>query len=164
MTVAARLCADMGTLLEQEQEQLSALLSVLQAERDALTVRDTDTLSAVAGQKQAIMATLESSHTTRLKLMQLARMPAEEQSFEQILGLCEQTSGGLAELWQRTRSLLEACQQQNQGNGVLLESSRRATHEALSILLGHPAEPLNLYDIAGKTTASQFGGSRSVKA
>lgn len=142
------------------------LLTVLVTEHEAIARRDTDALQQAVADKQTLLAQLEVSHGCRLQLLQTAGLQAGTEGFDTLLAGCSGGQGHveLASLWTRTKTALESCQRQNQINGAVLESSRRATHRALSILLGGQAEASELYNQLGKATTSPFGGNRVIKA
>ncbi|GAB4290714.1 MAG: hypothetical protein Kow0096_04400 [Thiohalomonadaceae bacterium] len=162
----AKVCDMLGGLLQAEQECAARLLIVLEMEHEAIARRDTDTLQQAVADKQKLLAQLEASHGRRLQLLQTAGLQAGPEGFDTLLAECSGGQGHaeLASLWTRTKAALESCQRQNQINGAVLESSRRITLSALSILLGGQAEGSELYNQSGKATTSPFGGNRVIKA
>ncbi|MEW5992785.1 MAG: flagellar protein FlgN [Candidatus Zixiibacteriota bacterium] len=163
MSLAA-VCNVLGSVLREEQECASRLLAVLETEHAAIARRDTDALQQAVDEKQILLAQLETSHGRRLQLLQQEGIEAAPQGFEALLAQCAVGHKELNDLWVRTKAVLESCQRQNQINGAVLESSRRITHRALSILLGGQAEGSELYNQSGKATTSPFGGNRVIKA
>lgn len=158
-------CNVLAGVLREEQECASRLLAVLETEHAAIARRDTDTLQQAVAEKQTLLAQLEASHGRRLQLLQQEGIAAAPQGFDALLAQCSVGHTELTDLWGRTKAVLESCQRQNQINGAVLESSRRITHRALSILLGGgQAEGSELYNQAGKATTSPFGGNRVIKA
>lgn len=157
-------CVSLGRLLQQEQECSSRLLVILQTEHDAIARRDTDILQQAVTQKQALLAQLEASHGQRLQLISDVGLVSGRGGFETLIEQCADAGHDLRSRWSELKATLASCQQQNQLNGAVLESSRRTTHRALSILLGGQTDGPELYDQAGKSTPSTLGGNRVIKA
>jgi flagellar biosynthesis/type III secretory pathway chaperone len=151
-------------LLQQEQAYASRLLDVLKAEHEALARRDTDALQQSVADKQELLAQLEASHGRRLQLMHDTGLDAGRDGFDALLSLCAEHGHDLHSSWNALKEVLASCQRQNQVNGAILESSRRTTHRALSVLLGGQADSPELYNQSGKSTPSALGGNRVIKA
>lgn len=160
----AQACVSLEQLLQQEQEAATRLFAVLKAEHEAIARRDTDTLQQVVADKQALLTQLEDSHSQRLQLMQAAGLNSDRDGFDTLLGRCTASGHDLHSSWSELKGSLTSCQRQNQLNGAVLESSRRSTHRALSILLGGQADSPELYNQTGKSTPSVLGGNRVIKA
>jgi flagella synthesis protein FlgN len=160
----AQACVSLGQLLQQEKEAAVRLFAVLKAEHEAIARRDTDTLQRVVGDKQALLSQLEDSHSQRLQLMQAAGLNSDPDGFDALLGRCAVSGHDFYSTWFELKESLISCQRQNQLNGAVLESSRRSTHRALSILLGGQADSPELYNQTGKSTPSMLGGNRVIKA
>lgn len=157
-------CSALGDLLRQELEAAVRLRVVLGTEHEAIARRDTDTLQQAVAEKQELLAHLERSHKQRLALLSASGMDADPDGFVTLLARCADSGHDWSSRWDELKETLIACQRQNQVNGAVLENSRRATHQALSILLGGQADSPELYNQAGKAMPSQLGGSRIIKA
>lgn len=156
----AQACSSLAQLLQQELEVAAHLLEVLTTEHEVIASRDTDILQQVVAEKQDLLARLETSHKQRLALLSAAGLDANPDGFDVLLERC----ADLQLRWNNLKENLSSCQRQNQLNGALLESSRRSTHRALSILLGGQGDNSELYNQAGKSTPSVLGGNRVIKA
>lgn len=157
-------CASLGHLMQQEQEAAARLFAVLQTEHEAIARRDTDALQQAVADKQALLNQLENSHNRRLQLMQAAGLNSGPDGFDIMLERCAASGHDLFLRWNDLKESLVSCQRQNQLNGAVLESSRRSTHRALSILLGGQGDSSELYNQAGKSTPSMPGSNRVIKA
>lgn len=160
----AQACSSLAQLLQQEQAVAAHLLEVLTAEHEAIASRDTDILQQAVAEKQDLLARLETSHKQRLALLSAAGLDANPDGFDALLERCAASGHDLQPRWNNLKESLSSCQRQNQLNGALLESSRRSTHRALSILLGGQGDNSELYNQAGKSTPSVLGGNRVIKA
>lgn len=148
----------------QEQDSSSRLLDCLRAEHEAINRHDTDALQQVVADKQMFLARLETSHAQRMQLIRDAGLTSDLDGFDELLAQCVTCGHDLNARWAELKDVLASCQRQNQVNGAVLESSRRTTHRALSILLGGQVDGPELYNQAGKATSSMRGGNRVIKA
>jgi flagellar biosynthesis/type III secretory pathway chaperone len=156
-------CASLGQLLQMEQDGAARLLEVLEAEHEAIARRDTDALQQLVAGKQVLLEQLESGHGKRLQMMREAGLAVDQGGFEALLVRCADNGHDLQSRWLALKAVLSSCQRQNQMNGVVLETSRRTTHRALTILLGGQADGTELYNQAGKSSPSHLAGSRVIK-
>jgi flagellar biosynthesis/type III secretory pathway chaperone len=157
-------CEQIGRVLQKELNSSSDLLAILKAEHEAIAHRDTDALQQAVADKQELLAQLDASYGQRLQLMHDAGLDPDKGGFEELLSRCAAGGHDLQNGWDAVKEALLACQRQNQINGTVLESSRRTTHRALSVLLGGQGESTELYNQAGKSTPTLSGGNRVIKA
>lgn len=147
-------------ILLQETEAVACLLVVLTREHEVLLRRDTDAIEAVVAEKEEALEQLNRLASQRAALLKQAGCSPDKNGFYAFIGNDE--SGELAGQWRLLEERLHDCQQQNQLNGMLLESSRQLTEQMLSIIVGRGGEKTELYDQRGASKAS-FGQNTSIK-
>jgi len=157
-------CEHLERALQKELASSTGLLAVLKAEHESIARRDTDALQRAVTEKQGFLAQLDASHGQRLQMIRGAGLDPDRQGFEELLSRCAAAGHDMRGSWDAVKEALIACQRQNQINGKVLESNRRTTHRALSMLLGGQGDSTELYDQAGKSTPSLGGGGRVIKA
>lgn len=141
--------AALKALLTREAEATRRLHLALQAESEALQVRDVEALERTTAEKQALVGELERYAVERGQLLVASGLAADSTGFEQLV-----TGRGDADtqaLWEQLRSELQACQELNLRNGQLLEGGRRFANDALSLLLGSERNGVELYDRGGSS-------------
>ncbi len=112
--------------------------------------RDSETLTRLTAEKQALLDTIES-------------LGAEHQS--DIPPATSAADAELLALREELEATLLRCQKQNQINGVMLERDRQQTRQLLELLLGKTQQQgqAELYDARGGTHSS-FSHGQSLKA
>lgn len=146
-------------VLRQEAEEVERLLEALNREHEVLLSRDTDAISAVVAEKEEALGRLNALAGQRKALLKQAGYSDDKAGFSAFLE--SDSSGTMTELWHSLEEGLRACQQQNQINGMMLESSRQQTEQMLQLLLGH-GHKTELYDQRGSSKTS-YGKSTSIK-
>lgn len=147
-------------LLQQETEEVSHLLEALNREHEVLLHRETDAIGIVVAEKEKALGHLNQLAAQRVILLQEAGYSDDKDGFSAFINSDE--SGQLAEKWLALEEGLRACQQQNQLNGMLLESSRQQTEKLLSIIVGRDGQKTELYDQKGASKAT-YGQKTSIK-
>lgn len=113
---------DLTTLLQQQQAQLDALLSLLNHELTALSQREVEQLDALTQQKDALLTTIQQTDQAINQLPSLASYQ-ETDWFKQAV--------------QQLNTLLAQCKHQTAVNQQVLEQSQltldRLKHEILSV-------------------------------
>jgi len=133
-------------LLEDERGATARLLDALREEHQALVRRDMTALDHAVNKKSQQVAELEILGRDRDAALKAAGHAAGREGIESWLS--RQPSGAARKLWQELQNLLLRCQRQNLINGGIVETSRRFTQRALSLLQGQSAEPA-LYGPSG---------------
>ncbi|MCK9530839.1 MAG: flagellar protein FlgN [Gammaproteobacteria bacterium] len=149
-------------LMAREQDGLVRLHRLLEAEHAAIAARDTATLERLAADKLSLLAELEGFAKERQAMLQKTGLTADRAGFEALLGREGDDTPALMSQWDTLRDLLEACQEQNRVNGLVLDASHRATQQALGILLGQTREA-ETYDARGAVRNGSFRHT-SIKA
>jgi flagellar biosynthesis/type III secretory pathway chaperone len=143
-------------LLEQELIYVRELLDILAQERDALG-HDRAKFESISMHKSEVITKLEQSSNRRTALLQDAGYAADKQGMDTCIQWCD-NKNVLLSRWQELLNLTSQCRDNNHVNGMIIESSRRSIHQALSILYGQPAN--NVYSASGQ---SEEGGlSRTI--
>ena len=146
-------------ILQQEANEVSRLLEALKREHEILFSRDADAIGTVVAEKEEALGRLNHLARQRSSLLKQAGFSDDKAGFSAFLD--SDGSGKLDELWQSLEEGLRACQQQNQVNGMMLESSRQQAEQMLQIILGH-GQKTELYDQNGSSKAS-YGQKTSIK-
>jgi len=151
-------------LIQGEKELVANLLELLKHEEQVLVKRDVDGIEKAVAAKQLIISELEKLAVERSNVLKNNGCSDDKEGFEGYLSqLDERTSTALEQEWEQLQELLKSCQDQNQVNGHILDSSRRNTEKALSLLVGKGEEgDTRLYDEKGATDKS-IGGQSHVK-
>jgi len=149
-------------LMAREQDGLSRLRQLLDAEHAAIAARDTTALDQLTTDKLPLLAELEGFARERHAMLQKAGLTADRAGFETLLGNEGNDASALMTQWDALRELLEACKEQNRVNGLVLDASYRTTQQALGILLGQTREA-ETYDARGAVRNGSFRHT-SVKA
>jgi flagella synthesis protein FlgN len=136
----------LDALLEGERNATVRLLDALREEHQALTHRDMTALDHAVSKKSQQVAELEILGRDRDAALKTAGHAFGREGIESWLS--HQPNGAAKKLWQELQNLLLRCQRQNQINGGIVETSRRFTQRALSLLQGQSAEPA-LYGPSG---------------
>jgi flagellar biosynthesis/type III secretory pathway chaperone len=135
------------TLLEGEHSTTARLLEALREEHQALVRRDMTALDHAVNKKSQQVAELEMLGRERDAALNAAGHAAGREGIESWLS--RQPHGAAKKLWQELQNLLLRCQRQNLSNGAIVETSRRYTQRALSLLQGQSAEPALYYGPSG---------------
>ena len=123
------------TVLQEAVDCTHRLLACLEAERDALTRRDT----------------LALEKTTRESIMAELGFGNDKDGLQRCFSSLAQTDR-LQALWQKLHRNLESCHDSNITNGGILELGRQHVEQALGILRGQSGTP-SQYEPSGSTSA-----------
>ena len=160
MTVSAAQHQAFARLLQQEAAVVKALQAVLKREHQALGKRDAAAITTASAEKEPLLGQLEQLAKQRNQILQQVGLGIDKPGFEAFIE--SDGSGLLRKFWGVLEELLRECQKQNQVNGILLESGKQVTQQAVSILTGREIEQDDLYDQRGKTSGS-LGKNTSFK-
>lgn len=109
----------LGAVVEDMRLAATELVTVLEAERDALAGADATALDAIGARKQSLMQQLEQLDVERLQLTQNAPF-----------------AGAVEPVWQQVVKALQTCRDLNQRNGVLVGQRLGQVRRALAVLTG----------------------------
>jgi len=146
---------DLRKQILQDVNACEALLALLEAERNALAARDTDSLDKIIEQKITQLGILENSAKIRThwvtQLSQGSDSNADiEKRWEAMIANSD--IADITEQWQKLKSLQTACQTANDVNGKILARSQRTNARVLDLMRGQTAPP-NLYTAKGNAFA-----------
>jgi flagella synthesis protein FlgN len=149
------LAAQVTALMTRELRALDALRDLLTAEKAAVEAKDGEALQKAATTKRSLIDQVESLTAERTRLLAGRGLAADRAGFDALLAQLDSRERPAAQaLWASVLEGLQACQKQNQVNGLLLDASVRSTQETLAILLGHPARDTRTYDSQGAVDKS----------
>jgi flagella synthesis protein FlgN len=145
------------TRLHQSIEHIladaAAMLDVLRREQQALIAGDVTAIETVTAEKHQQLARMEITSRDHAAALAAAGFPPGMNATPSWLAAsAAPPARDLAPAWREIQSLLAQCQALNRANGGLIETHRRHTQRALSILLGAPADT-TLYGPGGAATA-----------
>lgn len=145
-------------LLNQEEEQASALLAALRGEHEALQQRAASAIEAALDLKTERLSAFEQSEVERRQLLAALRIADDRETIGAFFAAQGDHATALTQCWSRLLDLADKCHAQNQLNGTLVETQRRHVMRALDILRGAPDTPT--YGPTG--TTDRHGGSHSL--
>lgn len=157
-------CGALRQLLLEQEGLAGRLLSVLEAENEYVANRDSEGLERIVEEKRLLIDELEACYRRNSGILGHAGMSADLHGIGEALQQCQPAGKTLEQAWESLKEKVFACEKQNLVNGKLLESSRRVTQQALSILLGGTGDGGELYTQSGKATAPNLGGHTLRKA
>lgn len=145
--------------LEDELKYAETLLSLLSAERQALSANNANELENLAAQKREVAEQLETSAGRRSRyLLETSGMTtADMRDYIDSLPTTENAQQ-LNTLWEQLLTFLGKCREENRLNGGILESSQRSIKQAIALLQGQ-GQAGELYGRAGKTVSGVSGHS-----
>lgn len=146
----------MRALVARELEHAEHLLELLAKERTTLGT-DGDAIEALANAKAERIEQLEQLHAQRVQLLRQAGCDGSRDGMD--LFLRRSRSGAeLRSAWQQLLETISACRDQNQINGIIVESTRRSLRDTLSILQGQQPDDAT-YGENGYQTSSNLSRS-----
>ena len=154
-----RLLTELDSLVTAQLEASRALRAALEDEHAALQQRDAEALARAGADKGRAIAKLETLEQHRRPLC--ARIGAGPGQAELAAWLDSFSDGGeparrLRERLEALTTLLRACRQANDVNGMLVGSLHRRVQQALGILRGGLPEP-SAYGPAGLPVGNHAG-------
>ncbi len=132
------------------------LLTLLDAEQEALQARDPQALSRIIEQKAEPLAQLEESARQRARWANISDGEAAGEKWNRLLTRLQHDR--IKKDWERLKQLTHNCQQKNALNGKVLSRHQQIYGRLLDLLRGQTGAP-DLYNACGATT----GGRRSIK-
>ncbi len=131
-----------ASLLENELEAAESLLSTLKNEFEALnnTIAPEE-ISQLAKQKEQQLITMEEASQKRISIISITD---SELSVEP-----------LKSLWKRLLRTAQTCQNQNQINGGIINTTKRHIEQANTILNGRQPVSELRYDSSGETVSER---------
>lgn len=121
--------------IKQDIQACTQLLQLLDEERQALKSRDLEKLEEIIQNKATNLQHLEQSARLRGTWVTQNSEPSETQE-KAWLALLRQNPPSIEEQWQKFKTLLQQCQEQNEINGKLLARNQQVFSRLLSIVRG----------------------------
>lgn len=143
---------DLELLLREMYESMSELALVLDSEYEALVSQNAEQLQKAAVEKECLSDKIEQLESNRCAMLQALGLDndlaAMQQLIQQFTGYDEDA---LYKIWNMVAELAQECTAKNKLNGIIIETKRRQTSTALSILQGYQADNTELYNAEGST-------------
>ena len=136
---------DLARLLDEQIDAMQAVLTSLEAERQALSARDGDALLKAVTSKASSIASADT-------------IEGQRQVMLDSLGISERrgrggrdfsADAGISQRWQQVLTLTQQCRALNDANGQLIRGQRRRVEGTLRVLRGEPVVPVE-YGPAGE--------------
>ena len=151
---SAPTAAEIAQQLAHDTAACESLLSLMQAEREALQNRDADALGGIIENKVQHLHQLEVSAASRSLWANKAKAANPDDAWHQLLHDLSQPE--LNQQWERLKELMAECRTQNEINGKLLARSQTTFSRILNIMRGQADAP-SLYTQKG----TKSGGNSS---
>lgn len=139
-------------LLRDLYESMSELSVVLDSEHAALVSQDVEQLQKAALDKERLSGQVEQLESNRCAMLQVLGLENDLAAMKQLI---QQSTGynedALYKIWNMVAELAQECTAKNKLNGIIIETNRRQTNAALSVLQGYQADNTELYDAEGTT-------------
>lgn len=127
-----------------------SLLELFESEREALKMRDSDSLDKILQDKSDYLQKLEQSAVMRQQWSrQVARNDASV-AWDELLNSLADTN--VKEQWTMLKALFKRCKEENEINGRLVARNQQVFGRLIEILRGQTAAP-NLYNANGSASA-----------
>jgi flagellar biosynthesis protein FlgN len=123
-------------ILDQQIQVATQLAAVLETERDALTGSSPERVSETAADKVRLLERFEQLELERRRVCAEAGMPGlDAAEREPAAGVTR----ALSQRWRSLMSLLAACRNANETNGLILNLKQGQVRQLLDIIRGGPA-------------------------
>jgi flagellar biosynthesis/type III secretory pathway chaperone len=133
-----------------------AMMSLLEAEHQAIRTRETDVLAEVTQQKAQLAKRLEILGQTLIRELRLSADMSDNNKLLALVGAhCQQQHPQLAKTLKESA---EKVQELNNRNGILLQSVMRINEQSLNILTGR-SERVATYQSSGQLKSEQSSSS-----
>ena len=136
------LLQQLQSVLQAELESASQLLKLLNNERGALTESNADIMNEMMAQKQPLIVNLEQLGRQREAVLQAAGFSSGKEGLEAFIeNQSEQDSVMLNSLLSSLKETAQACKDNNQINGGIVNVNRQYLQKAMNILRGRDDSP-----------------------
>lgn len=141
-------------ILQEISSYLQQLILALNNEHTALSENNLEAVQTIAEEKILLMEHLEDLNKERRTVLEVAGLDITSTGIGDYF---ENTKSPRAPqmkaLWSEISNLTSQCDKQNNINGIIIESNKRHTEKALSILQGKQ-QNTDLYSKKGETVKS----------
>ena len=140
-----------------EHQHLDALVALMKQEQQSLVTLDTDELSSLTTQKNALLASLSNLSQQRHAALRAAGCEGSEAGMEPWLAAGDH--GGVREQWQRMLDVAREAKELNRVNGMLITKQLAHNQGVLNALRTPTNAPTGaIYGASGQTVG--LGASR----
>jgi len=141
------------SILQAELNAASQLLNLLKGERDALTESNADVMNDMSAKKQPLLVSLEQLGRQREAILQAAGFSSGKEGLEAFIeNQTERDAHILNNVLNPLREAAQACRDNNQINGGIVNVNRQYLQKAMSILRGRDVNPSS-YGPGGEYTS-----------
>lgn len=141
-------------LLQEIVNYLQQLLVALNNEHKALVDKNIDSIQTISEEKIVLMEHLEDLNKERRNLLDNAGLDITSTGVGDFLQNSNSPRAPqMKALWDEISNISKQCDKQNNINGIIIESNKRHTENALSILQGKP-QSTELYSNKGESIKS----------
>ncbi len=131
----------LSSVLQAEYDTASQLLVILNSERDALVSSETEVIDKMSKDKQPLIVKLEQLGRHRETLLQAGGFSSGKDGLDAfIANQTEANAVQLNNLLKQLRVVAQACRENNQINGGIVNVNRQYLHKAISIIRGRDTE------------------------
>lgn len=144
-------------LLRQDIVDLDSLRKLLEQEKLTLTTRNTEQIKLISNNKTQTVKQLESRAKIKAQLIAKSGLGIKPGQVEEKLQTLDDAD--LVNLWQTSRSKMQACKDMNYVNGSIINRSLQRTNKLMMIVRGQNKKQ-NLYGQQGKEHS--YGSSQRI--
>ncbi|NQY27083.1 MAG: flagellar protein FlgN [Piscirickettsiaceae bacterium] len=131
----------LSSVLQEEYNIASQLLVILNSERDALVKSETEIMDKMSADKQPLIVKLEQLGRQRELIVQADGFSSGKAGLDAfITNQNEANTLQLNTLLKQLRVVAQACRENNQINGGIVNVNRQYLHKAISLLRGRDTE------------------------
>lgn len=129
------------SVLQAEYDTASELLVILNSERDALVSSETEIMDKMSADKQPLIVKLEQLGRQREQIVQADGFSSGKEGLNAFIANQNDTNTAqLNVLLKQLRVVAQACRENNQINGGIVNVNRQYLHKAISIIRGRDTE------------------------
>ncbi len=148
---SSTLVDDVTCLIKKETETTLALINLLQQEKHALCIRDTEALNQCVIKKAKKIGELEQLARQRIELLACHGFDNNSEGWRNLIDtLAEDGQDHIIEAWQVLEKVARRSYNLNQVNGKIVNRTKQTVQKLLNIIRGQP-DSLDLYDQMGRS-------------
>lgn len=141
------------SILQAEQHISAQLLEIMMAERSALIESDTDVINSMSEKKQPLVLQLEQIGRQRDIVLQADGFTADKDGLAAfIANQAQEDTLALNKILGQLKVTAQACRENNQINGGIVNVNRQHLQRAMNIFRGRDANPSS-YGPGGEYTS-----------
>lgn len=149
-------------LLKADLENTSALLALMDLERQHLEARNLDAMNVLILDKAKVLAQIEKNDELRRNLLDQANFPNSKDGISNYINTLPEAHAKICfNDFERLQSALIKCQEFNTLNGIITNRSRKRTQQSMDIIRG-ASKRATLYTKHGGTNKESPGNSNPI--